>query len=768
MTDIERIENIAKAYAHEKENELCRITPIAGAGSSRRYFRISLRTQKPCGATEESIIGTIGENKRENEAFTELAKIFARHELPTPRILAIGEDGYTYLQTDLGDMSLAQAIGAKEGKEGLIKTAEALVGMQTIPEEEWEEAVFNAPFGEEQILSDLHYFKDCFLKACGVEFDERELEREFKEIAKEAAKTEGGLGGLMMRDCQSRNIMLQEGEPYFIDFQGARKGPVLYDAISLLWQAKANLSPTLRREILGKYIYAYCKANREADTAVMEHQAPVTVLVRMLQTLGAYGLRGIIEKKAHFLQSIPAAISNLNTLLESAKASGTPSEWEEAPKKRWPELKKVAEKLKDLKILKEAEQDHTCPGRLTVTVSSFSYKKGYPIDFTGNGGGFMFDCRALHNPGRYDEYKQLTGMDEPVKSYLEKYKEVETFIENCRRVTEPSIKRYLERGFTSLQIGFGCTGGQHRSVYCAENMARIIAEKYPQVIVNVCHREQNKYYTLNAKPLRFKAMVLAAGLGTRLRPWTLEHPKALVPVGGEPMIKKVCQRLMESGAREIGVNVCHFADQLEAYMAGEEMQKLCKRYCATTMISDETGKLLETGGGIVKISSELDPEGEGILVHNADILSDADLAAIVKIHKSVNSEGVTLLVSNRESTRKLLFDHTGELRGWENKQTGETKTVKPHRGEKRDLDTATYGGMRAASGERAFSGIYMIGRRAAEEMQALYGDNPFSVTDYFLNTCREAPVIGIEQEGLRLLDIGKPEALARAETWENQ
>lgn len=265
----------------------------------------------------------------------------------------------------------------------------------------------------------------------------------------------------------------------FIDFQGGRKGPVLYDAISFLWQVKAAFTKDEKNILLGKYA-SFLSKERNIDPSVVLDNVGVFVLFRTLQVLGAYGFRGLVEKRSHFIESLPGAICNLGELVSDGVVDA------------YPELKSVAEKALNSRFYENEK-----PDKLTVKVFSFSYKKGYPEDLSGNGGGFMFDCRGMHNPGRYEEYKSLTGLDREVKLFLEERGEVQTFVENALRMVTPSICRYHERGFKNLQIGFGCTGGRHRSVYCAQSVAEKIASNFPKVKVELIHREQGFYKTYN-------------------------------------------------------------------------------------------------------------------------------------------------------------------------------------------------------------------------------------------------------------------------------
>ena len=276
----------------------------------------------------------------------------------------------------------------------------------------------------------------------------------------------------MYRDFQSRNIMIREEKPYFIDFQGGRKGPFYYDVASFLWQAKANYPDSLRQELLDEYLDAlrpYHAIDKEQFLTTLRH----FVLFRTLQVLGAYGFRGYFEKKAHFIQSVPYAIENLRQLLET-----------DFPE--YPYLCLMLRKLTELPQFASIRNRR----KLTVRVMSFSYKKGIPEDPSGNGGGYVFDCRAVHNPGKYEQYKQLTGRDKPVIDFLEQDGEILQFLEHVDALADAHVQRFLERGFTNLSICFGCTGGQHRSVYSAEHVAHHLNEKFG-VRIRLIHREQH-------------------------------------------------------------------------------------------------------------------------------------------------------------------------------------------------------------------------------------------------------------------------------------
>ena len=327
-----------------------------------------------------------------------------------------------------------------------------------------------ATFNRRSVLWDLNYFKYCFLKATGLEFQENLLEDDFERMADTLLQIEPQV--FMYRDFQSRNVMIREGKPYFIDFQGGRKGPFYYDVASFLWQAKANYPDSLRQELLDEYLDAlrpYHTIDKEQFLTTLRH----FVLFRTLQVLGAYGFRGYFEKKAHFIQSVPYAIENLRQLLET-----------DFPE--YPYLCLMLRKLTELPQFASIRNRR----KLTVRVMSFSYKKGIPEDPSGNGGGYVFDCRAVHNPGKYEQYKQLTGRDKPVIDFLEQDGEILQFLEHVDALADAHVQRFLERGFTNLSICFGCTGGQHRSVYSAEHVAHHLNEKFG-VRIRLIHREQH-------------------------------------------------------------------------------------------------------------------------------------------------------------------------------------------------------------------------------------------------------------------------------------
>ena len=470
---------LSELYITYTNEEPQNIEELPSSGSNRRYFRLS---------GKQSLIGVIGTCKEENEAFLYMDAHFISKGLPVPKVLLHSEDKMAYIQEDLGDTLLFNAIEkgrkttvfSEEEKILLSKTICLLPDIQFAGADgmDFSKCYPASEFNARSILWDLNYFKYCFLKATGMEFLEDKLEDDFQRLTDVLLRSSSAT--FMYRDFQSRNVMIKDGEPWFIDFQGGRKGPVFYDVASFLWQAKANLPDSLRGELLEDYINAlrkYTPVDKEYFYAQLRH----FVLFRTLQVLGAYGFRGYFEKKPHFIQSVPFAIANLRSLLT-------------VPYPEYPYLNKILKELVGLKQFTDDLQKHT----LTVRVMSFAYKKGIPNDPSGNGGGFVFDCRAVNNPGKYERYKPFTGLDAQVIKFLEDDGEILTFLDHAYAMVDASVKRYVERGFTNLMVSFGCTGGQHRSVYCAQHMAEHINKKF-NVKVELVHREQNIEQTFNAK-----------------------------------------------------------------------------------------------------------------------------------------------------------------------------------------------------------------------------------------------------------------------------
>lgn len=447
------------------------VEALPTSGSNRKYYRLK--------QNNISLIGVNGESVEENNAFIYLAQHFYQNDLNVPKVIAVSEDKMSYLQQDLGDSILFDLIKggrltgvfSREEKELLHKTISKLAEFQVKGANNLNfDNCYPLPeFNRRSVLWDLNYFKYNFLKTTGLEFSEDQLENDFEKLAEALLKDKSDT--FMYRDFQSRNVIILDDEPYFIDFQGGRKGPVYYDVASFLWQAKANFTPDLRVELIQTYITSL-KKFIDVDVSVFMQNLRQYILFRTLQVLGAYGFRGYFEKKPHFIQSVPFALNNLSELLEDR--------FDE-----YPYLDSLLRKMVNLKQFIDTQKRE-----LKVRVFSFSYKKGIPNDISGNGGGYVFDCRAINNPGKFERYNNVTGLDEPVIKFLEDDGEMVDFLTNIYPLVEKHIKRYIDRGFTDLMISFGCTGGQHRSVYAAQHVAEYISNKFG-IKVSLVHREQN-------------------------------------------------------------------------------------------------------------------------------------------------------------------------------------------------------------------------------------------------------------------------------------
>ncbi len=713
-TDTSLTDRLSELYIQTFGNRPLYICPLGASGSNRRYYRL-------VGEDNHRVIGAYGPDTAENRAFIRLAAGLSQAAVKVPEVYAVSQDGHFYLQQDLGDTSLYTLLHNDDAPALIESCMRDLARLQIAgaylvdgPE------VWQPEYGTRQAMYDLNYFKYMYLRPGGFSFDEERLQDEFEAIAAALMDIDRRCIGLMYRDCQSRNVMVKDGECWWIDFQGARRGPYLYDAVSFLWQARAGFTDAERQRYLKVYAGELATLLR-LDIETVLKPLSLFVLLRTLQVLGAYGLRGLIEKKAQFIETIPAALASLGVQIEAGALQS------------WPELEAVCRKVvADTRFVREVASG------LTVEVYSFSYKRGYPADYSGNGGGFMFDCRGLHNPGRYERYKPLTGLDREVKEFLEERGEIQTFLKDSWRLCDTTIERYLQRGFTRLQIGYGCTGGRHRSVYSAEATAQHIKAFWGNnVRVMLCHREQEIEREVKT-PTGRQAFVLAAGLGTRLKPWTLHHPKALVPVAERPMLSHIIDHLHEHGFTHLAVNVHHFAEQIEDFLSTSESYR-------TVEVSDERDRLLDTGGALLKARPLFN--SYPVLVHNVDILSDADLDTLYTT--AARTGMTTLLVSRRTSNRQLLWDKEMNLRGWHNSLTGEYRPTEAKYGD----DLVPY----------AFSGIYAVSDKTLDEMKRLFGeDNSFSIIDYLVHPQRQEPVKGLLADDLHLIDIGKPETLSRA------
>ncbi|HOY39156.1 MAG TPA: RNase adapter RapZ [Bacteroidales bacterium] len=476
---------LQQLYSETFGTEPSAIVPLRQSGSNRQYFRIQ--------GNSESVIGTYGNDVSENKAFFYLTKHFTTKNIPVPRLIAVSADNYFYLQEDIGDTSLFSLIeqSHKEGKtyspvieNYFKKVIEQLVLLQREASGgiNFRLCYPYHSFGIDSVLYDLRYFVFYFAKIFDLNYNELFLEKEFKRFA--ALLVADSNTCFMYRDFQSRNIFIKNSEVVFIDYQAGRKGPPQYDLASLLYQAKAMIPENKRKELLEFYLDLSGIIDRH-DRQEFTRKYYMVVCVRLLQTLGAYGLRGIIEQKNHFIQSIPPAISNLKNMLPVFDL-----------KKSFPEMHNLLLQATEISGLDEATSEQST-SKLNVLVHSFSYKKGAPRDYSGNGGGFIFDCRGLLNPGKLNEYSPLTGNDKEVIRFLNNETEANQIVANACKIVAVNIDSYIERNFKNLMIGFGCTGGRHRSVYCCNRLAKTLNKKYrDKIVINVWHKELKIKYSL--------------------------------------------------------------------------------------------------------------------------------------------------------------------------------------------------------------------------------------------------------------------------------
>jgi len=470
---VEILKELFEDYFGEKTTKVEAIPP---SSSTRKYYRL--------WSESKSAIGTFGDNAEENEAFFSYTRHFNGLNLNVPKLYAVTKDKLHYLQEEAGKTSLYELLPENDEKfdKNLItlykKSIKNLAHLQIKGGTglNYSHAFPRADFDKTSMLWDCNYFKYYFLKPANIPYDEQKLEDDFHKFSDYLLSERNDY--FLFRDFQSRNILIKDGDPYFIDYQGGRRGALQYDLASLLFQAKANIPHELREELLDYYISVAEKIT-EINIPQFKKYYYAFVLIRHIQVLGAYGLRGLIERKEHFLKSIPFALKNIKWIFDQRN-----------PEIDLPELKRVLLALASSEKFKSYDKSQSHEKNLVVTVQSFSYKKGgIPPDPSGNGGGFAFDCRFLHNPGRYQPYKKQTGLDKPVIDFLKAESTIDTFLQSCYTITDEAVENYLQRNFDSLMISYGCTGGQHRSVYSAEATAKRLREKYGVKVI-LRHRER--------------------------------------------------------------------------------------------------------------------------------------------------------------------------------------------------------------------------------------------------------------------------------------
>lgn len=473
------IEAIGQLFTAVFEKKADRIEKLPQSGSDRIYFRIY--------AGEKTHIATYDINTRETETFIQFSRHFKQAGLPVPQVYGVNAENTIYIQEDLGTASLLNKLeeyGHSDYTYELFrKSLSELARIQILGDSglNYNWCLTAKEFGKQAIMSDLLYFKYYFLDTLQLPYDKQAMMDDFDALSTYLTRTENKY--FMFRDFQSRNIIVRDNDVYFIDYQGGMKGALQYDVASMLWQAKAELSEEWKKNLLDYYMDEADKLlEKPIDRITFVSQYNGYVLIRLLQVLGAYGFRGLFERKAHFLSSIPLALQNLKFFLDNQRVGIVTPEFD-----RVLHLVVAPDIMERFHVPQANEQTP-----LVIEVNSFSYKVALPVDETENGGGFMFDMRGILNPGRFEEYKKLTGKDKPVQDFLEQRTKMGKFLNSVWDLIDITVEEYLRRDFNHLMISFGCTGGQHRSVYAAEQTARHLRNKY-KLKVNLTHTNSHNW-----------------------------------------------------------------------------------------------------------------------------------------------------------------------------------------------------------------------------------------------------------------------------------
>lgn len=471
-------EKLIQLYESWSGETVTSILPLSKTASHRNYFRIQSANKKA--------IGAYGPDKKENEAFVQFTRHFHKQGLAVPEIFAVDLDQQIYIQEDLGTTTLYrflsnhQAEGFSEKVKNKYK--ETLAGLAKIQilggkDLDYSKCYPRAAFDQQSMSWDLNSFKYFFLRLANIVFDEQALEDDFQRLINFLSKANADY--FMYRDFQSRNVMLKDGIPHFIDYQGGRKGALQYDLASMLFQPKAKIPFPIREELVEYYLDVISEMIPVDRKAFIDYFYGF-VMVRRIQAFGTYGLRGLHERRAYFVNSLPDALQDIKWVLDNKTL---PIEL--------PELRRVLyAAINDSRFQPTTNQPNN--EFLTVRINSFSYKFGIPEDPSGNGGGFIFDCRFIHNPGRYEPYKKLTGRDQPVIDFLLENSNMSDYLNNIYHIVDEAVENYIERKFTNLTVNFGCTGGQHRSVYGADQLAAHLQQKYGVNVVLHHVRQEEK------------------------------------------------------------------------------------------------------------------------------------------------------------------------------------------------------------------------------------------------------------------------------------
>lgn len=463
-------------------DEVERVEWLPQAASKRQYVRLI--------GENHTYLGGFNPDQIENDIFFQFSDFFNNNDIKAPQVYSKHPDRMHYLLQDLGNTTLMDMLKQHRQQQNRFpfdailfyrQAIDTLLAMQLVGANAWQDLSFaEVPrFDRTAMLWDMNYCKYYFFRPAGVVFDERDLEADFQRLADFLLRAESVY--FMHRDFQARNIMLYQNDTYVIDYQGGRLGPLQYDLASLLWQAQAQIPFPLREELLNYYEQLLEKRLPHLSLSMFRQLYYGYVLLRLLQVLGAYGYRGWFEGKPYFINSIPHALQNVAWWLDNVSLPVS-----------LPSLRKALSDLSQ-SAWAQVQMPVAADASLTIYLQSFSFRKGYPTDHTEHGGGFVFDCRSIHNPGRYEPYKYLTGLDLPVIRFLQTQSHADDFLRHCFAIIKPAILDYLQRGFAHLTISYGCTGGQHRSVYCTEQTAQYLREQFSGLRIELRHLGQSQW-----------------------------------------------------------------------------------------------------------------------------------------------------------------------------------------------------------------------------------------------------------------------------------
>ncbi len=711
VSDLKRLEELfRRRFAGAPE----RLAALRAHGSERRIYRLT-------GAGRQ-VVGVVNADVAENRAFLSFSRHFRGCGLPVPEILACDDEGLAYLEEDLGDETLFAMLQRLRGDgAGVPETVAAVYDrvVRWLPEiqvragRDLDYAACHprSRFDRQSMMWDLSYFKYYFLKLARVPFQEQELENDFVTLTDFLLQAPSEY--FLFRDFQSRNVMVRDGEPWFIDYQGGRRGALHYDLASLLVDAKADLPRTFRLRLLESYLEALAR-HVKVNRAEFEVFFDGFTLIRVLQAMGAYGYRGFYERKTHFLQSVPYAIRNLEYLLGSSRIP--------AP---LPALRGVLETIVRSTRLRDVAPT-SMP--LTVRIESFSFKRGWPVDRAGHGGGFVFDCRLLPNPGREARFTEMAGDDAEVGQWLEAQEEARLFFARTSELVLQAIESLSTPAIHASLRRIWLHGGTTSLRFWGRAPCLVAAG----ACESACRTAPPRCGPADGAAIRqMRAMVLAAGRGTRLGALTATRPKALVEIRGVTLLEHVLRRLRTAGVTDVIINTHHCGEQIEAFIAQRHGLGLAVAFSREV-------ELLDTGGGL-KQAAWYFSDGHPFLVHNVDVLSDLDLAGMVRAHEASGALAM-LAVKSRPTSRPLVFDADLQLVG----------RLRAHG---REIVRATG----APACELGFCGVHVI---SPSLLPQLTETGSFSIIDSYLRLAADgAAILGHRVDSCRWRDCGRPEDL---------